>query len=92
MNLRPSAKRLDKSSHKTKYKHMKWLDAERLRKYPGLDSLSDVEAQKVIDSLHSLAMILIKRELNATSKFRDEESELIEPKDSDDQHVRSKRK
>ena len=39
---------------------MKRLDEEGLRKFPGLESLTNDEAQKVIADLHILSEILIQ--------------------------------
>jgi len=69
---------------------MKRLDVERPRKFPGLESLTDEQAQKVIADLHSLSVMLVQSVLNDRAKFKDDESEIIEPKDSDNQEFKSK--
>jgi hypothetical protein len=71
---------------------MKQLNEERLRKFPGLENLTDEEAQRIIAALHTLAVILIQSLTNDGKRCYDFESGFIEPKDSDNQQVKLKRR
>jgi hypothetical protein len=71
---------------------MKSLDAERLRKFPGLERPTDDEAKKITADLYSLSIMLIQSVLNDTEKFEVSKSKSIGPEGSDNQRIESERK
>ncbi|HMJ67368.1 MAG TPA: hypothetical protein VK508_00655 [Cyclobacteriaceae bacterium] len=71
---------------------MKRLNEERLRKFPGMEDLSDEQAQKIIADLHALSIMLIQKLLKSDSQFNGSRSEFIEPEYPDNQRLKSENK